>query len=110
MQGPLEDNFMLQLNTGQEGDLIVHKDVHEGRKRGGQLTLGTPLKIQVSGGGGTMKKELTFEDLDEIMARYVTPMYEKFQEVVRNRQVQSVACCISRMPFSIVSSIQIAHI
>ena len=78
----------LQLDEARnegEADLIVHKDVVEGRKRGGQLTLGTPLKIQVSGGGGSMKKELTFEDLDEIMARYVTPVFDRFQEVMKNR-------------------------
>ena len=74
----------LQLHTGPEGPLIVHKDVHEGRKRGGQLTLGTPLKIRVSS-GGSISKELTFEDLDEIMARHVDPIFEKFQEVVRHR-------------------------
>jgi hypothetical protein len=75
----------MQLNDGQSGDLIVHRDVKEGRKRGGQLTLGTPLRIQTSN-SSTMRKEETFEDLDEIVARYVEPTFEKFQEVVQHRQ------------------------
>lgn len=74
----------LQLHKTSEGDLVIHKDVQEGRKRGGQLTLGTPLKIQLSSGGG-MNNQLTFEDLDEIIARYVEPMCERFQEVIKHR-------------------------
>jgi hypothetical protein len=81
--------FVVQLNNrqsgGQSADLIIHRDVKEGRKRGGQLTLGTPLRIQTSN-SSTMRKEEVFEDLDEIVARFVEPMVEKFQEVVKHRQ------------------------
>ena len=74
----------VQLHDGQSGDLIIHRDVKEGRKRGGQLTLGHPLKIQTSN-SSTITKEETFEDLDEIVARYVEPLFDNFQTVVKHR-------------------------
>lgn len=59
----------------------MHKDVKEGPKRGGQLTLGTPLTMITTGN----KTEERFEDLDEILARYAEPLAEKVQQVVTHR-------------------------
>ncbi len=80
----------MQLHTTPEGDLIIHKDIKEGRKKGGPLTLGKPLKIVIS---TSMKKEQTFEDLDEIMARYVEPLFERYQEVVKHRSLPLPPFC-----------------
>ena len=75
----------MQVHATEDGDIIIHKDIREGKKRGGHLTLGTPLKITIS---HSLKKEETFEDLDEIMARYVEPLLEKYQEVINHRSAQ----------------------
>ena len=76
------------MHTFSNEDLVIHKDIREGKKKGGHLSLGTPLKITIS---TSLKKEETFEDLDEIMARYVEPLFEKFQEVVNHRSVHSLS-------------------
>lgn len=72
----------MQLYSGPSGDdIIMHKDVKEGRKKGGQLTLGTPLTLLTDGN----KTEEKFEDLDEILARFAEPMAERVQQVVKHR-------------------------
>ena len=72
----------LQLHQGQEGALIFHRDVAEGRKRGGALTLGTRLRLVT---GSNDKALESFEDLDEILARYAEPLADKVQAIVSHR-------------------------
>jgi SH2 domain len=47
---------------------------------GAHLKLGTPLSIDL---GGKMEK---YEDLDEVVARYVEPYVENFRALVRHRK------------------------
>ena len=49
---------------------------------GSHLTLGTPLTIEMLGG----KEKETYEDLDEVVARYVEPYVANVKELVRHRK------------------------
>ena len=70
----------VQIYSSDEGDIIMHRDVREGAKRGGKLGLGLPLRLMTSS-----KKEQKFEDLDEVLATYVEPMCERFKEAYTHR-------------------------
>ena len=80
MDGVLKSGGCMQIYDGPEGSLVVHKDVVEGAKRGA-LGLGTPLKLTTDGN----KREEEYEDLDEIIARFVDPYAAMCQQVTDHR-------------------------
>ena len=62
-----------QLHNGAHGAIVLHRDVREAPKAkagGAHLQLGLPLTV----GLGAAGLEETFEDLDELLARYVEPL------------------------------------
>ena len=99
-------SLSMRLFTASGGHPVIQNvDVLEtksNRGAGGHLTLGTPLKIEVFQYHGALE----FEDLDEVLARFVAPYAARFADVRRHRKfvdatvVRSTLfapCCFKRL-------------
>lgn len=90
---PGKDNNTLRLSlklysSEALGSVFQHMHIYEGPKGGmgtqASLRLGTPLTIGWH--ALNLKAEEKYEDLDEIVARFVDPYFERVREVTRHRK------------------------
>jgi SH2 domain len=103
-KGPDRLSLSIRLFSTAAAPVIQNIDVCETKasKVGNHLTLGTPLRIEVFQYHD--KAELEFEDLDEVLVRFVGPYVAKFREVQHHRKfldlppVRFWAPCCVRCP------------
>ncbi|KAK9828928.1 hypothetical protein WJX72_002842 [[Myrmecia] bisecta] len=77
----------LKVHAGEEGPLVLHQDIQEAKKGGGagpgaHLKLGTPLTVEAPG------HREAYEDLDEVLARYVEPYMANIKALVGHRKMR----------------------
>jgi hypothetical protein len=95
-KGPDRICMSLRLFTSETGAVVTQNiDVMETKAAniGSHLSLGTPLRIEVFAYHN--KAEAEFEDLDELLIRFVEPYIAKFREVMNHKKFlpgQPVRC------------------
>ena len=75
---------LMQLYKGSYGPIIQHIDVQELNKPtgvGAHLKLGTPLRVH----SAAAQAEDTYDDLDELIARFAEPYISSFKALVKHR-------------------------
>jgi hypothetical protein len=100
----------MRLFTTESGVPVTQNiDVLETKssKVGNHLTLGTPLRIEVFQYHNA--QDLEFEDLDELLVRFVGPYTAKFRELQSHRKFSSGAPVRSPPPVAAQDSVAICR-
>ena len=79
-------SLSIRLFSTADAPIVQNIDLMETKttKVGTHLTLGTPLKIRVF--QYHKDEDLSFDDLDEVLVRFVTPYVHKFAEIRRHKK------------------------